>query len=80
MLGTRFESAGKQHMSIQMIARELYRLLREIESLEKEQTLASDCRRDKLAGRLRKLRAEYRRMRGILDGRKEPMPSVRRYD
>ncbi len=67
-------------MPIQMIARELYRLLKEIESLEKERALASGCRRDEVAGRLRQLRAEYRRMRGILDGQKEPMPSKRRYD
>ena len=58
-------------MSIQLIARALYRLLREVEKLEKDVSAATGQRKAALADQLRKLRAEYRHMRDILDGQKD---------
>jgi hypothetical protein len=58
-------------MSIQLIARELYQLFRKIEALEKEAVAATGERKAALADQLRKLRAEYRWMRGVLDGQKD---------
>lgn len=55
-------------MSIQMIARELYKILREIDDLEKDLAAATSDRKAMLAGELRKLQAEYHRMRAVLDG------------
>ena len=67
-------------MSIQLIARELYSLLRKVEKLEKDVSSATGRRKEELTDRLRKLRAEYRKMRGILDGQKDKGPSKRRFD
>lgn len=67
-------------MSIQLIARELYRLLREVDALEKEAATATGQRKAILTDQLRKLRAEYRRMRGVLDGQKDDNRPRRRYD
>jgi len=64
-------------MSIRLIARDLYRLKREVESLEKEAENAPASMRAALEERLRRARAEYRRMRQVLDGAKEP-PLTRR--
>lgn len=58
-------------MSIQLIARELYTLLREVEKLEKAVSAATGSRKEALVDQLRKLRAEYRQMRDILDGQKD---------
>lgn len=58
-------------MSIQLIARALYRLLREVEKLEKDVSAATGQRKAALTDQLRKLRAEYRHMRDILDGQKD---------
>jgi hypothetical protein len=58
-------------MSIQLIARELYRLLGKVEALEKEAAEATGPKKAALTDQLRKLRAEYQRMRGILDGQKD---------
>ena len=58
-------------MSIQLIARALYSLLREVEKLEQEVSAATGQRKAALADQLRKLRAEYRHMRDILDGQKD---------
>jgi hypothetical protein len=67
-------------MSIQLIARDLYRLLREVESLEKEAAAATGQRKAILTDQLRKLRAEYRRMRAVLDGQKDDNRPKRRFD
>ena len=58
-------------MSIQLIAKELYRLLREVNELENAVAAADGRRKEALSERLRKLRAEYRRMRAVLDGQKD---------
>ena len=58
-------------MSIRLIAKDLYRLLQEVEKLEKDLRAASFEDREALQDRLRKVKAEYVRMRGALEGRKE---------
>jgi len=63
-------------MSIRLIAQELYRLYREIEILEENIARATYSDRVKLKDQLRKLRAEYHRMRKIMDGQKDA-PSSR---
>ena len=67
-------------MSIQLIARDLYALLRSVEKLEKDVAAATGQRRVDLADQLRKRRAEYRQMRDILEARKDKGPSMRRFD
>ena len=64
-------------MSIRMIARELYRLKKEVELLEEEYSSAPNNMKDEAANLLRKKKAELNRMQGILDGSKEP-PKYRR--
>jgi hypothetical protein len=64
-------------MSIRLIARDLYRLKREVESLENEAEGAPVPMRAALEERLRQARAEYRRMRQVLEGAKEPPISRR---
>ncbi len=59
-------------MSIRIIARDLYRLLQEVERLEQQVESSSSEKKEELKGRLRKVRAEQNRMRRILDGAKEP--------
>ena len=58
-------------MSIQLIARELYRLIREVEALEQEIAAAPHADRDEMKDRLRKLKAERDRMRRMVDGGKD---------
>lgn len=58
-------------MSIRLIAQELYRLYREIETLEEKITRAAYRDQVQLKDQLRKVRAEYQRMRKIMDGQKE---------
>jgi hypothetical protein len=60
-----------------MIARDLYRLKKEVELLEKEYASAPNNMKDEAADLLRKKKAELSRMKGILDGSKEP-PKCRR--
>ena len=57
-----------ESMSIQLIARELYKILRKVDDLEKDLAAATDDRKAAIADNLRKLRAEYNRMRAVLDG------------
>jgi chromosome segregation ATPase len=61
-------------MSIRLIARDLYRLQREVEEAEKELDHASEAERQELEDRLRKVKAERDRMRKILEGAKEQPP------
>jgi len=61
-------------MPIRMIAKELYKLLREVERLEAEIETATPHEREALRERLRKLKSERNRMRKILDGEKVPPP------
>jgi len=57
-------------MSIRMIAKDLYRLLQEVEKIEKQIENAPIEKREELKDQLRKVRAERNRMRRILDGKK----------
>jgi len=61
-------------MSVRMVAKELYRLEREVESLERRVQTASPQERDQLETPLRQLRAERDRLRSILAAKKEPPP------
>ena len=58
-------------MSIRFVALELYRLSREVESLEREIERASPDKEQELLQKLRKLKAERNRMKNILEGKKE---------
>jgi hypothetical protein len=60
-----------------MIAKDLYRLLREVERLEAEMRETPVEKRGDLEDRLRKARAERNRMKRILEGAKEP-PAYRK--
>ena len=59
-------------MSIRILARELYRVMKEVEQLEKElKGLAPGAsRRDELERQLFAARAEERRIKAMLDGAK----------
>ena len=57
-------------MSIRLIALDLYRLIKDIEILEKKIEKAPNDKKDFLTGQLRKLKAERDRMRRMLDGEK----------
>jgi hypothetical protein len=61
-------------MSIRLIAKDLYRLEKEVEQLEKALRESPLVTRTGLEERLRKVRAERNRMRGILEGSKEQPP------
>ena len=62
-------------MSIRMIARDLYRLQKEVETLERQMESVPYERRSEMENQLRKLRAERDRMRNVLEGTKEEVPS-----
>ena len=64
-------------MSIRMIARDLYRLKKEVESLEEEVRAATGERKEEKAELLRRTKAEMNRMQRILEGSKEA-PRIRR--
>ncbi len=65
-------SEGKRHMSIRLIAKDLYRLRQEVERLEEQVKSAPFEKREELEDQLRKVRAERNRMLGVLEGAKEP--------
>lgn len=65
------EGKVKIVMSIRLIVRDLYRLEREVEQLEKDLAEAPPQKRGELEDRLRKGRSERDRMRRILEGSKE---------
>jgi len=58
-------------MSIRLIARDLYRLRREVEKLEAELASAPPGSHERLEAKLREARAERDRLRAILDGQKD---------
>jgi hypothetical protein len=58
-------------MSIKMIAKELYLLLREVEKIEKELKNAPMEKHQEIKDKLRKIKADRNRMRAILDGKKD---------
>ncbi len=57
-------------MSIRLLARDLYRVLREIKALEKRLSEAPLSARPELEEKLRRRRAEQARLRRALDGAK----------
>ena len=59
-------------MSLQLIARDLYRLKREVERLVEAERNAPESLRKDIGDRLRKTRAEYQQMRRTLEGAKTP--------
>lgn len=58
-------------MSIRLIARDLYRLIREVAELEKQIDDAPPERQEALTEELRKANAERKCLRRVLDGSKE---------
>jgi hypothetical protein len=57
-----------------MIAKDLYRLQQEVESLEERLKSAPHEEKAEIKDMLRKTKTEHNRMRRILDGSKEPSP------
>ncbi|MGB5424089.1 MAG: hypothetical protein WBN03_18130 [Desulfobacterales bacterium] len=65
-------------MSIRLIAKDLYRLIREVSELEKQIDDAPLERQETLTDELRKVKAERDHLRRVLDGSKEsPTKSFR---
>lgn len=65
-------------MSIRLIAKDLYRLIREVSELEKQIDDAPLERQEALTDELRKVKAERDHLRRVLDGSKEsPTKSYR---
>jgi len=58
-------------MSIRMIAQELYRLIQDVEKLEKKLKKVSFEKQAKIKDQLRKTKAEKDRLHAILEGKKE---------
>lgn len=59
-------------MSIRLIALDLYRVIKEVEKLENEMENTPFEKREALETKLRKARAEERRIRAMLEVKKEP--------
>ena len=60
-------------MSIRLIARDLYRLIRKVSDLEKQIDDAPMERQEELTDELRKAKAERDHLRRVLDGSKESL-------
>jgi hypothetical protein len=58
-------------MSIRLLAKDLYRLRREVEKLENELASAAVGQHENIEAKLREARAERDRLRAILDGQKD---------
>lgn len=58
-------------MPIRLIAKDLYRLIKEVEKIREQIETARPEQLEKLKDKLRKLTAERDRMRNILEGSKE---------
>lgn len=65
-------------MPIRMIAQELYRLIRELERLDKELMDAPFEKQAKIRDQLRKTKAEKNRVHAILEGKKEHRSKYKR--
>jgi hypothetical protein len=61
-------------MSIRDIARDLYRLEREVEQLQDRLKTLSGEKREELEQQFRKTRVERDRVRDIIESKKEPLP------
>lgn len=57
-------------MPIRMIAKELYRLIQEVERIEKQLNDAAPEQRENIKDRLRKIKAERNRIQAVLEGKK----------
>lgn len=66
-------------MSIRLIAQDLYRLIREVEALEKRIETAPREEIEELKDRLRRRKGERDRIRRMLDGDKEAPPRSRKF-
>lgn len=66
-------------MSIQLLARELYQLIREVEVLERRIKATPYDRQAPLQDQLRKLRAERDRVKRMIEGRKGAPEPQRRF-
>ena len=64
-------------MSIRLIAKDIYRLYQEVETLEEQVKNTSSEKQEAVKDLLRKRRAELIRMQRMLEGAKEP-PSYRK--
>ena len=62
-------------MPIRMIAQELYRLLQEVEKVEKQLKNAPFEKHEEIKDQLRKLKAERNWTRDILEGKKKHKPN-----
>ncbi|MCU0614609.1 MAG: hypothetical protein MUD09_05940 [Desulfobacterales bacterium] len=60
-------------MSIRLIAMELYRVIKEVEKLEKKMENAPFEKREALEIKLRQARAEERQFRAMIETKKEPL-------
>jgi len=58
-------------MSIRLIAKDLYRLIREVSELQQRIDEAQPEKKEALQDELRKVKAEHERLRRALDGNKE---------
>jgi len=63
-------------MSIRLIALDLYRVIKEVEKLENEMENTPFEKREALATKLRKARAEERRIRAMLEVKKRTYPHL----
>ena len=61
-------------MSVKMIARDLYRLQREVDRLESESKACPPAMREEVEDELRKAKAERDRVKRMLEGAKEEPP------
>jgi hypothetical protein len=66
-------------MSIQLLARELYQIIREVETMERRIEDAPYEKQGPLREQLRKLRAERDRVRRMIEGRKGSSEPRRRF-
>lgn len=66
-----FRSLYQTAMSIRLIAKDLYQLIREVEHLETQIQNTPYENQSDMKDRLRKLRAERNRMRKVLEGCKD---------
>ena len=61
-------------MSIRLLAKDLYRLLKEVENLERRIETSGYKEKADLLDKLRRLKAERDRLRNALEGRKDSSP------
>ncbi len=64
----------RKTMTIRLIAKDLYRLQKEVERLERELTTYPPEKREELERRLAQVRAERDRVRSALEGAKAQPP------